>query len=51
MSNLDDLLYLKEMGYENVNLGTSDKPLLAFKKKFMPESIFKFDYFSIRRNY
>ena len=49
IANLDDLLYLKKTGYENANFGTSDKSLLAFKKKFIPESILESHYFSIRK--
>ena len=49
IANLDDLIYLKKMRNYAVNLGTSDKSLLTFKKKFMPQSILKSHYFSIRR--
>lgn len=50
ISNLDDLLFLKKMGHVYANFGSSDKDLLAFKKKFNPESIVKLHYFSIRKS-
>lgn len=46
--NLDDLLFLKSKGNRQVNFGTSDKPLLSFKKKFNPDLMLKYHYFSIR---
>lgn len=49
IENLDDLLYLKSTSHHYANFGTSDKSLLAFKKKFNPESIAKFHYFSVRK--
>ncbi|MBI2657690.1 DUF2156 domain-containing protein [Candidatus Woesearchaeota archaeon] len=45
--NLDDLLYLKRLGYRHVDLGGSEESLLNFKKKFGPEKIHKTYVFSI----
>jgi hypothetical protein len=48
--NLEDLLYIKKMGYDYADFGDSDKGLLNFKKKFNPEYIYKTYSFSIRKN-
>lgn len=45
--NLDDLIYLKKLGYKHVDLGGSGKALMCFKKKFNPERIYKTYFFSI----
>lgn len=47
--NLEDLLFLKKMGYEKVDLGGSDKAILNFKMKFKPEKIYKTCIFSVSR--
>lgn len=45
--NLDDLLYLKKLGYKSVDLGGSEESLFHFKKKFGPEKVYKTYVFSI----
>lgn len=45
--NLDDLFYIKKLGYKYVDLGGSEKALLHFKKKFKPIKIYKTYFFSI----
>lgn len=50
ITNMDDLNNLKKHGFKFVDFGGSDKSLLAFKKKFKPENIYKTYIFSIVRN-
>ena len=45
--NLNDLLYVKKLGYKYVDLGGSDKATIIFKKKFNPVKIYKTYFFSI----
>ena len=40
-ANLDDLFFLKNEGFENIDFGGSGKTLLQFKNKFRPSSIYK----------
>ncbi len=47
IANLDDLVFLKEQGFNHVNFGGSDKILLEFKKKFKPSFVYKTYAFSI----
>lgn len=47
--NLDDLLYIKKIGYRYVDLGGSDKATIIFKRKFNPIKIYKTYTFSILR--
>lgn len=49
IANIDDLNNLKKQGIEYVDFGGSDKSLLAFKKKFKPDFIYKTYIFSIVR--
>ncbi|MBW3012458.1 DUF2156 domain-containing protein [Candidatus Woesearchaeota archaeon] len=48
-SNIDDLRALKQQGYELVDFGGSDEPILNFKKKFKPNFIYKTFIYSILR--
>lgn len=45
--NLEDMIYLKKLGYRHIDLGGSDKAILNFKMKFKPEKIYKTCIFSI----
>lgn len=45
--NLDDLLYIKKLGYKYVDLGGSDTATISFKSKFNPVKIYKTYFFSI----
>jgi hypothetical protein len=44
---LEDLIWLKNRGYHEADMGGSEKSLLAFKNKFLPGSFYKNDVFSI----
>lgn len=54
-SNIGEILYLecfkelKSMGFGYCNLGGSDENLLKFKKKFLPEIVYKTVEFSVKR--
>jgi len=50
IANMEDLTNLKRNGFKYVDFGGSDKALLAFKKKFKPENIYKTYIFAIVRN-
>ena len=47
MLYLEDLMWLKNHGYHEADMGGSEKPLLAFKNKFSPDSFYKNDIFSV----
>ncbi len=47
MLYLEDLIYLKEKGYIEADMGGGENALTNFKKKFQPESFYKTHYFSI----
>jgi len=51
ISNLDDLLFLKKKGFEEVDFGGSGKTLLQFKMKFNPSYIYKtYSFPVVRKN-
>jgi hypothetical protein len=47
MLYLEDLIWLKNRGYTEVDMGGSEKKTLLFKKKFGPQSFYKSAVFSI----
>jgi hypothetical protein len=47
---MSDLDRLKNVGYKFADLGGSDKPLFAFKKKFGKVSLYKTHWFSVVRH-
>lgn len=47
MFYLEDLVWLKKAGYREADMGGSEKPLLAFKKKFCPTRYYKTFTFSV----
>jgi hypothetical protein len=47
--NIDDLRRLKRAGYVHVDFGGSPKPLLAFKKKFRYQDVYKTYTFTIAK--
>lgn len=47
ISNMDDLMNLKKLGYDHVDFGNGLKELTDFKKKFRPEYLYKSYIFSI----
>lgn len=46
-TNIEDLNFVKKLGYGNVDLGGSDEAILNFKSKFRPESIYRTCIFHI----
>ncbi len=49
MLYLEDLLWLKNKGYREADMGGGEKSLTAFKNKFLPESSYKLHLFSVKR--
>lgn len=47
IANMDDLIQLKNSGYEYVDFGGGEEALTEFKKKFQPHSFYKTLIFSI----
>jgi hypothetical protein len=47
MLYLEDLVWLKQHGYNEVDMGGSEKSLLAFKNKFRPQSFEEMVIFSV----
>jgi hypothetical protein len=49
MLYLEDLVWLKERGYNEVDMGGSEKSAIPFKNKFGPREWYKSSIFSVRR--
>ena len=49
MIYLEDLFWLKEHGYQEADMGESDKKLLQFKKQFSITSLYETHFFSVVR--
>jgi hypothetical protein len=47
MLYLEDLVWLKQRGYREVDMGGSEKSNLAFKNKFCPNDYYQADIFSV----
>lgn len=50
MLYLEDLVWLKEHGYRETDMGGTEKSALPFKKKFGPTAFYKSSIFSVVRN-
>jgi hypothetical protein len=50
MLYLEDLVWLKEHGYPEADMGGTEKSALPFKKKFGPVSFYKSSIFSVVKN-
>lgn len=50
MVYLEDLVWMKEQGYQNIDLGGIEKSASGFKRKFLPTSWYKTHVFSIVRS-
>lgn len=48
-ANLDDLNFLKQLGYHYANFGGGEKDLTDFKMKFRPQRTYETHVFSIKR--
>lgn len=51
MLYLEDLVWLKKRGYQEVDMGGTEKSALPFKNKFSPQSFYKMDIFSVARKH